>query len=104
MNVKTDLVKPSSSRNESWLVVGMVALILLGCGIAVGGRRVDDAPQRLFDWQVSAFYDLKPIDQAVYTGLSAAIEELWWIHDDILGFGTKEEKADPWPTVEQLER
>ena len=102
MNTKNDIVRPSSSRAESWLVCVVVALILLASGIGVGQRRVVDYFPRLFDWQISAFYDLKPTDQAVYSALLAASEELWWIHGDLLYFGTEEERADPWPTAEQL--
>ena len=102
MNTETEIVQPSSSRAESWLISGVVALILLVSGIAVGQRRVVDFFPRLFDWQISAFYDLKPTDQAVYNALLAASEELWWIHGDLLYFGTEEEQADPWPMVEEL--
>jgi hypothetical protein len=102
VNIQTDTVTPSSSRTESWVLAGVVAVILVVSGFAIGERRVDEAPQRLFDWQISSFYDLNPIDQAVYNALSTASEDLWLIHGDILAFGDEEQRKDPWPTVEQL--
>ena len=102
MKSESDIVRPLSSRAESWLIAGITVFILLATGIAVASRRVEDTGQRLFDWQISAFYDLKQTDQAVYSALLAASEELWWIHDEFLTFGTPEQLSDPWPTVEQL--
>ena len=102
MKSESDIVRPLSSRAETWLVAGITVFILLASGIGVASRRVEDTGQRLFDWQISAFYDLKQTDQAVYSALLAASEELWWIHDEFLTFGTPEQLADPWPTVEQL--
>ena len=102
MKSESDVVRPLSSRAETWLVASITVFILLASGIGIAGRRVEDTGQRLFDWQISAFYDLKQTDQAVYSALLAASEELWWIHDEFLTFGTPEQLADPWPTVEQL--
>ena len=102
MKSESDIVRPSRSRAESWLVAGITVFILLASGIGIASRRVEDTGQRLFDWQISAFYDLKQTDQAVYSALLAASEELWWIHDEFLTFGTPEQLADPWPTVGQL--
>jgi len=102
MKSESDIVRPSRSRAESWLVAGITVFILLASGIGIASRRVEDTGQRLFGWQISAFYDLKQTDQTVYNALLAASEELWWIHDDLLTFGSPEELADPWPTVEQL--
>ena len=102
MSTETNIVKPLSSRTESWLIAGVTVLIIFASGIAIAGRGGEDTLPRLFDWQISAFYDLNPTDQAVYNALLAASEELWWIHDEFLTFGTSEELADPWPTIEQL--
>ena len=102
MSTKTKIVRPLSGRAESWIVAGVITSILLASGIAVASRRVEDTQPRPFDWQISAFYDLNPTDQAVYNALLAASPELWWIHDEFLTFGTPEQLADPWPTVKQL--
>ncbi len=102
MNKKTEIIRPSSSRAETGLICGAVALILLASGVGVSQRQFVDYFPRLYDWQVSSFYDLESTDQAVYNALLPASDELWWIHGDLLYFGTEEEQADPWPTVEEL--
>lgn len=97
------VVRPASDRFETVLVGGVALAIVAGGLYAVAQRRVVDAPQRLFDWQVSAFYDLNPTDQAIYNALTTAAQELWWIHGDMLTFGDEAQKADPWPLVEALD-
>lgn len=99
----TITVPPASDRFET-LLVGAVALAIIAASLlAVSQRRIEDAEQRLFDWQISAFYDLNATDQAIYNALSTAAQELWWIHGDMLTFGDEAEKADPWPLVESLD-
>ena len=103
MSGNVDIVQPSSGRSESWLIAGVIGLILLVTGIAVAGRQRADETQKLFDWQISSFHDLKPTDQAIYTALLAASEPLWIVHGDLLADGTPEQKKTPWPPVEELE-
>lgn len=98
----TEIVTPSSGRFETWVIGGIVSLILLGGVIAASTRRADDTPQRLFDWQISAFYDLNATDQAVFNALLASSETLWWRHGDLLNYGTPEQRKDPWPSVKDL--
>jgi hypothetical protein len=57
---------------------------------------------RLYDWQVSAFYDLNATDQAIYNSLSTAVDELWYIHNDNLLFYGQDSDEDKWPTVQEL--
>jgi hypothetical protein len=97
------MVPPLSSRFETGAVLAVTVAVLGLGGFAVQQRRVDDEQQRLFDWQISAFHDLDAADQATYNALSTAATELWWIHGDLLYYGTPEQAADPWPTVEELD-
>ncbi|MGE3840764.1 MAG: hypothetical protein AB7I50_04190 [Vicinamibacterales bacterium] len=99
----TEIVRPSSGRLETGLIAGVVVLAMLGAGIAASVRRPDEGPKRLFDWQVSAFYDLNETDQAVFNALSGQTEILWWRHGDLLNFGTPEQRKDPWPSVKELQ-
>jgi hypothetical protein len=104
MSAQVEIVAPASGRFETWVLAAVVTAILVIAGVGVDLRQIEDRGQpRLFDWQISAFYDLNATDQAVYNALSAASEELWWIHGDILTFGSEEERADPWPTVAELD-
>lgn len=103
MTTGAEVVAPTGSRVESSLVGVAVFAILVVSGIGIDFRQVEDSQQRLFDWQVSAFHDLNAADQAIYNALLAASEELWWLHGDLLNFGTEEQKANPWPTVEFLD-
>jgi hypothetical protein len=99
--VKVDIVRPSSGRFESWVLAGVIGLIVLASGIAVAGRQREEATQRLFDWQISSFHDLQPTDQAIYTALTAASDVLWEGHQVLLE-GTPEERKNPWPKAEEL--
>jgi hypothetical protein len=101
MKEQIDVVQPSSGRAESWIIVAVIGVIMLGSGLAIAGRQREEATARLYDWQISAFYDLNPTDQAIYSGLSAASEVLWVAHADLL-MGTPEERANPWPKAEDL--
>ena len=103
MSASLSIVKPISSRFETLVITGVVLAVTAAALYAVSQRRVDDALPRLFDWQVSAFYDLNATDQAIYNALSTASQELWWIHGDMLTFGDEKQKADPWPVVDELD-
>ena len=103
MSVASTIVPPLSSRFETGAVLAVTVAVLGLGGFAVQQRRVDDEQQRLFDWQISAFYDLDAADQATYNALSTTATELWWIHGDLLYYGTPEQVADPWPMVEELD-
>ena len=103
MNAGIAVIEPVSGRAESWVVLGVTAAVLILGGIVVGQRQIGDDQQRLFDWQISAFYDMKPSDQAIYNALSTASTELWWIHGDLLYYSGPERAKDPWPTVQELD-
>jgi hypothetical protein len=100
---RADIVAPASGRLETLSLAGVIIAILASAALAIDRRQVEDGEAPLFDWQISAFYDLNSTDQAVYNAMLAASEELWYIHGDMLTFGTEAERADPWPTVEVLD-
>lgn len=97
------VVPPAGYRRESLSIAGIVALIVLLTLTSVWLRGGQEALEPLFDWQISAFYDLKPADQAVYNALLVASDELWYAHSDLLYFGTEEQRANPWPSVAELD-
>jgi hypothetical protein len=103
MSAQAEIVPPATGRFESLLIAGAAVGLVTIAGIGVDLRQVDDSMPPLLGWQISSFYDLKPADQAIYNALLGASEELWWIHGDILTFGSEEERADPWPTVAVLD-
>ena len=95
-------VTPVSAKRELIAVAVLVALLLIFSGIVISQRQQGAATPRLLDWQVSAFYDLNPSDQAIYSALTAAADELWWLHNDILSY-EGDEVEDAWPTMQQLD-
>jgi len=97
------LVRPASHRLESTLIGAVAALVAAGAVAAAWLGDGVPAAEPLFDWQISAFYDLSPADQAVYNALLVASEELWYAHSDMLYFGSEAEKANPWPSVADLD-
>lgn len=103
MTARTRIVRPAGSRGETLAIAGVVASILFIGGFAVDRRQVDDTGQRLFDWQISAFYDMSDADQAIYNALSTASVELWWLHGDLLYYSGEERAKDPWPYVRELD-
>ncbi|MCP8936909.1 hypothetical protein NK718_00125 [Alsobacter sp. SYSU M60028] len=82
-------------RRETLFVALALAVAMLGTGgfallRATGGPR----PPELLDWQVSAFRDLGPDDQAIHSSLSVAAEEIGGLNFD---FGD-------WPKPEELDK
>jgi len=96
-------IQPASHRLESRLIAALVGLIVLGTVGTAWLRGGDDTEDPLFDWQISAFYDLNAANQAVYNALLVASDELWYSHWDLLQWGTEEERARPWPAVADLD-
>jgi len=97
------VVVPTSRRSELIALAGCVLLLVL-IATAYGFSRPSQEEQiELLDWQLSAFYDLGPVDQAVYNALRTAVSELWWLHGDMLT-ANKASNTDAvsWPSVQQL--
>jgi len=98
----TQTIRPARSASETTLLV-ITATFVIGVSLAAAmNRQTDDGGQRLFDWQISAFYDLEDADQAIYNALLTASEELWWIHEDLLIFGGGDITKVNWPTIADL--
>jgi len=91
--VTTRMIEPSSGRLETMLVSGLTAMVALG-GIAYAlTQDMTTGPQRLMQWQVSAFDGLSEHDQAIYSALSVAAQDItYWNYD-----------LNEWPTPEDLE-
>jgi len=96
------LVKPYSAWKETGAVALATVLILAVGGVMISQRQQIDTMPRLYDWQLSAFYDLNETDRAIYNSLITAADELWWLHGDKLAYNV-DILGDPWPTVEELE-
>lgn len=96
------LVKPYSAWQETGAVALVTVVILALGGIMISQRQQIDTMPRLYDWQLSAFYDLSETDRAIYNSLIIAADELWWLHGDMLAYNVGD-LEDPWPTVEELE-
>jgi hypothetical protein len=70
------------NRLETVLVATFaVMLTAVASGYALT-RDPEQGQQQLLDWQVSAFADLGPVDQAIYSALSVAAEDItYWNYD-----------------------
>jgi hypothetical protein len=99
----TTIVPPRSGKLEATLVGLTVAAILAVGGALVKATQVDNYEPRLFGWQISSFYDLNPTDQAVYSALVTASDELWFIYGGRMEFPAPGEEDEPWPRVEVLD-
>ena len=100
--MNTLVVKPQSARLEILGVVVTVSILLVIGGVAVSQRQRVDTMPRIYDWQISAFYELNETDQAIYASLNTAVDELWWLHNDKLAYSAGLENEDLWPTVQEL--
>lgn len=97
------IVSPAGFRRESALIA-LVSVLIASVTIGAAWLRGDESSlPPLLDWQISAFYDLNSADQAVYNALLVASDELWYAHSDLLYFGTEEQRANPWPSVAELD-
>jgi hypothetical protein len=92
-------VRPASSTFEHLFLLAS-ALIVIGVSAVVARTYADrEAVQSLLDWQVSAFSDLNPVDQAMFSDLAAAgsIIRVWYEDSYAMGephWATAEELAD----------
>jgi hypothetical protein len=100
---RTTIVAPRSGKLEAALVALTVAAILGVGGALVKATQVDNYEPRLFGWQISSFHDLNPTDQAVYSALVTASDELWFIYGGRMEFPEPGQESEPWPRVEVLD-
>jgi len=96
-------VVPASKRREIMLLLVCVLVLLLIATAYLSSRPQQREKSKLLDWQLSAFYDLGAVDQAVYNALRTSVSELWWLHGDMLT-ANKANNIDAvsWPSVQQL--
>lgn len=95
-------VRPKSGRQETATIGAVFLSILIIAGVAISQRQVTNPLPRLFDWQLSAFYNLSKTDQAIHTSLVTAIPELWLLHGDMLSMQKRGKSEEAWPDIEQL--
>ncbi len=95
-------VRPKSGRQETIAIALVFLAILIVAGVAISQRQVVNPLPRLYDWQLSAFYDLSKTDQAIHTSLITAIPELWLLHADLLSLQKRGKSKEAWPDIEQL--
>lgn len=70
-------VAPARSLRETACVAVVVALIVAAMLLFARLNAQHEEKQTLSDWQISAFDDLEPTDQAVYNALDTAADTLW---------------------------
>ena len=88
------IVPPESGRLES-LVVGVVALVVLIGTVAFAWAQPEQGSRpQLTDWQISAFDDLGEVDQAMYSALLSATEEITFTQQEYAHWLTVEELAE----------
>jgi hypothetical protein len=66
------LVRPASARLETLAILCVVLLLVAGTVAVVRANAHQEQEKFLPDWQVSAFHDLSPVDQANYNALMVA--------------------------------
>jgi hypothetical protein len=96
------LVRPAGSRQESWLLLAAVVLIVVVLGLYVQQRGRIAATEPLQEWQVSAFDELAGVDQAIYNALYTAKDEITYIYDDVNLMNQPGQKFH-WPTPDELQ-
>src|SRR5690606_23916454 len=76
------VVPPENGRLES-LAVGLVALAVLAITLIFAWSQPDQTgTPPLTDWQISAFTDLGEVDQAMYSALLSAAEEITFVQQE----------------------
>lgn len=86
-------VRPAGSRIETGVVLLAVLAVALAATLLARANSQDGKPPLLQDWQLSSFYDLTPVDQAVYNAVNSAAESLWVFFDE----------GGIWMTVSELD-
>ncbi len=89
----TELVKPSSSKWETLVLIAGFGLLLAATTIYVLTFGREEQQAQLEVWQVSAYDGLSDVDQAVYNALYTAQEDIGWIQYEL----------GPYPDIATLE-
>ncbi len=72
-------IKPGRNRWESVLVVVAIVALVLATALYAKQYGIEDKPQTILDWQVSAFSGLQGVDQAIYNELLVAADEIYYM-------------------------
>ena len=78
----TTVVSPANGRQEQKYLLLSVFAVLFVCALLIGQRRTESRIQQLQSYQISAFSDLTPPEQAVFNDLYAAGMEVQAAHED----------------------
>jgi hypothetical protein len=89
----SQVIKPSSSKWETLLLIGGLVGLLAATGFYVMKMGQDSEGQVLQSWQVSSFDGLSETDQAIYNSLFIAQDDIGWIQYEL----------GPWPGILDLE-
>lgn len=89
----TQTVHPQTGRRESAVVALAVLLVAFTTVGYASMRSAEPVAAPLLDWQVSAFSDLPPTDQAIHAALFSADGEIAWLHY----------RMSRWPDIADLE-
>jgi hypothetical protein len=73
------IVPPNQRRWETVLVVAALIAMVLTTGGYVRTYGLEEKPQEILDWQISAFSGLQGVDQAIYNELIVAADEVNWL-------------------------
>jgi hypothetical protein len=76
----SQLVLPSSNRWESGLLALAIIVLVLSTLIYADKYGVEEKVQVILDWQISAYSGLQGVDQALYTELLVAADEIYWLN------------------------
>jgi hypothetical protein len=73
------IVPPNQRRWETVLVIAALIGLFLSTGGYVRTYGLEEKPQEILDWQISAFSGLQGVDQAIYNELIVAADEINWM-------------------------
>lgn len=79
-STQTQIVYPAMHRWESALLVLAILVMLASTALYVDKYGVEDSPQVILDWQVSAYSGLRGVDQTIYNELLVAADEIYWMN------------------------
>lgn len=88
-------VAPARSMRETICVAASALLILTSMMLLTRVNAQQGEEYKLMDWQISAFEDLDPTDQAIYNALHAAAQTLWFGYEFDKHWSTIAELDDP---------
>jgi hypothetical protein len=91
------LVRPASARFETLAILGVIAVLVAGTVALARANAREEKNNFMPDWQVSAFHDLSPVDQANYNALLQAGDLIQLTYDAGYRMGEPH-----WLTVEEM--